>query len=120
MRHPRAGPGRPRAISPTYARIYAVVRRVPAGTVATYGHIARLAGIENGARQVGYALNALREGTPVPWHRVINARGAISRRAEHGYELTQRMLLEGEGVRFGAGGRVDLTEFGWNGSRKHK
>ena len=82
-------------MSPAYGRIYAIVRRVPAGRVATYGQVARLAGIVNGARQVGYALHALREHAAVPWHRVVNARGAISLRG--GADATQRILLEREG-----------------------
>ena len=97
----------------TYRRIYAVVRRVRRGRVATYGHVARLAGLPQGARQVGYALHALREGAPIPWQRVVNARGEISPRSEPGPEALQRILLEREGVVFDARGRIDLRRFGW-------
>lgn len=97
----------------TYARIYAVVRRIPRGRVATYGQVAELAGLAGHARQVGYALHALPAGTTVPWHRVINARGSLSLRREAGAELTQRMLLEKEGIRFDAAGRVDLARVRW-------
>ena len=103
--------------SNTYARIYAVIRRIPPGRAASYGQIARLAGIP-GARQVGYALHALPEGSTVPWHRVVNAKGMISRRAVPGSELSQRMLLEAEGVYFDLSGRVDLAEYGWMPRRK--
>jgi len=96
-----------------YARIYATVKRVPKGRVATYGQIAALAGLERHARQVGYALHALPAGDDVPWHRVINARGEVSARAEPGWEHIQRKLLEGEGVRFDASGRVSLARFQW-------
>jgi methylated-DNA-protein-cysteine methyltransferase-like protein len=95
------------------ARIYAVVRRIPRGRVATYGQVAALAGYPGHARQVGYALSALPAGTVLPWHRVINARGEISLRHWPGAELTQRMLLEREGVRFDARGRVQLKRVGW-------
>jgi methylated-DNA-protein-cysteine methyltransferase-like protein len=95
-----------------YERIYTVVRRIPRGRVATYGQVAREAGLPGHARQVGYALNALAVDSAVPWHRVINAKGQISRRAVPGCELTQQMLLEGEGVRFD-GGRVRLDDHGW-------
>lgn len=105
----------PSATAGTYERVYAVVRRIPAGRVATYGQIAGITGLVNGARQVGYALHALREGTVVPWHRVVNARGAISLRG--GGDATQRILLEREGVRFGAGGRIDLASHGWRPRR---
>ncbi len=97
----------------TYQRIYAVVRRIPRGRVATYGQVAELAGLPGHARQVGYALHVLPAGTAVPWHRVINARGEVSRRSEPGAELTQRMLLEREGVCFDARGRVQLRSHGW-------
>jgi TDG/mug DNA glycosylase family protein len=98
----------------SYARIYETVRRIPPGRVATYGQIARLAGIPRHARQVGYALAALR-GDDVPWQRVINAKGEVSPRAEPGYEEVQRTLLEREGVAFDAQGRVSLARFGWQG-----
>lgn len=97
----------------TYARIYAVVRRIPKGRVATYGQVAALAGFPGHARQVGYALHALPSGSIVPWHRVINARGAVSRRSEPGDEGVQRLLLEAEGVVFDAQLRVPLTRFRW-------
>lgn len=102
-----------RVASPSYARIYAVVRRIPRGRVATYGQVARLAGMPGQARRVGYALHALRDGSGVPWHRVINARGTVSPRSEPGPERVQRQLLEREGVRFDARGRADLERFRW-------
>jgi methylated-DNA-protein-cysteine methyltransferase-like protein len=101
----------------SYQRIYAVVRRIPRGRVATYGQIAELAGLPGHARQVGYALHALPSGTAVPWHRVLTARGEVSLRTAPGPELTQRMLLEREGVRFNARGRVDLRTVGWRRGR---
>ena len=97
----------------SYPRIYAVVRRIPHGRVATYGQVAALAGLAGRARQVGYALHALPEGSPLPWHRVINARGEISPRAEPGWEGYQRHLLEEEDVDFDLAGRTDLERFGW-------
>ena len=96
-----------------WARIHAVVRRIPRGRVATYGQVAALAGLAGHARQVGYALHALGDEDGVPWQRVVNARGAISPRAEPHAEAIQRQLLEREGVRFDARGRVDLERYGW-------
>ena len=103
-------------MSDSYARIYAVVRKIPRGRVATYGQVAELAGLKNHARQVGYALHALRSSTGVPWQRVINAQGRISLRAPSG-ALSQRILLEQEGVTFDAGGRVSLAKFRWKRRR---
>ena len=101
--------------SSNYDKIYAVLRRIPPGTVVTYGQVARLAGLPGHARQVGYALHALPDGTDVPWHRVINAKGEVSQRAEPDWALFQRHLLEEEGVLFDEGGRVDLSAIRWQG-----
>ena len=103
------------ATSSTYQAIYATVRRIPKGRVASYGQVAAVAGLAYSARQVGYALHALPAGSAVPWHRVVNAQGAISLRDHHA--LTQRMLLEREGVRFDARGRADMARFGWAARR---
>lgn len=100
-----------------YRRIYQVVRRIPRGRVATYGDVARLAGLPGHARQVGYALHALPSGNGVPWHRVVNARGAISLRRRPGADVTQRLLLEREGVRFDQRGRLDLKRLRWTPRR---
>ena len=103
-------------MSPTYARIYEVVRRIPRGRVATYGQVAELAGLAGHARQVGYALHALPDGTTVPWHRVLNARGTLSLRRSAG-QIDQRIRLEREGVRFDAGGRIQLERLRWRPNR---
>jgi methylated-DNA-protein-cysteine methyltransferase-like protein len=98
----------------SHARIYGVVRRIPRGRVATYGQIAALAGLRGQARLVGYAMHALPPGSVVPWQRVINARGMVSvRRGDSGGALTQRLLLEREGVRFDQRGRVALERYRW-------
>ena len=99
--------------SNSYQRIYAVVSRIPEGRVATYGQVASLAGLAGHARQVGYALHALPDGTLVPWHRVVNASGAISLRSMPGGELVQRGLLEREGIRLDPRGRVPLARVRW-------
>jgi methylated-DNA-protein-cysteine methyltransferase-like protein len=97
----------------SYQRIYAVVRRIPKGRVATYGQVAELAGIPGHARQVGYALHALPQGTTVPWHRVINAKGEISVRSLPGAELIQQQLLAREGVLLNGLGREALARNRW-------
>ena len=96
---------------------YRVIRRIPRGRVATYAQVAFLAGRPRAARQVGYALAALR-GTRhrVPWQRVLGRRSArwagISIRDAFG-AAAQRALLEGEGVSVDERGRVSLERFGW-------
>lgn len=109
-------------VSSSYQRIYRAVRRIPRGRVATYGQIAELAGLGGHARQVGYALHALTDGNapdgePVPWHRVIDALGRITVRAEHAAEI-QAELLEGEGVEVGPNHRVDLARHRWKPRRR--
>jgi len=96
-----------------YDRIYAVVTQVPRGQVSTYGDVARRAGLEGRARQVGYALHALDEGRDVPWQRIVNASGQISRRGEPEPARLQRNLLEAEGIVFDAHGVIDLGRFAW-------
>lgn len=97
-----------------YAVIFDTVRAIPKGRVATYGQVALIAGLPRGARLVGYALHTLSEGTDVPWHRVINARGRISLHPQFG-GLLQQELLEAEGVAFGPDGGVSLEGFRWQG-----
>ena len=81
-----------------------MIARIPKGYVATYGQVAELAGLPRAARLVGRALGELPEGTRVPWHRVVNARGRISLRADGlGHEELQARLLAREGVRLVAG-----------------
>jgi methylated-DNA-protein-cysteine methyltransferase-like protein len=101
----------------SYERIYAVVRRIPRGRVATYGQVAELAGLGGHARQVGYALHRAPDAGGLPWHRVINAAGRVSRRAEPGSDYLQRDLLEREGLHFGEGDRIDLERYRWRPRR---
>ena len=91
-----------------------MIARIPKGRVATYGQIASLAGIPNHARQVGYALSALPDGSKVPWQRVVNAQGRVSPRSgESPMANVQRFLLEREGVKFDRTGRIPLRKFQW-------
>jgi methylated-DNA-protein-cysteine methyltransferase-like protein len=98
-----------------YDRIYAVARQIPAGKVSTYGQIAAIVGRGCTARQVGYAMAALKaEDKAVPWQRVINSQAKISLRHGEGGAI-QQQLLEAEGVEFDARGRTDFDRFGWDG-----
>jgi len=100
---------------PLYQRIYAIVRQIPPGKVASYGQVSRIVGGCT-ARMVGYAMAALgstRDIPDVPWQRVINSAGKIS---PHGMGLgsaIQRQLLEEEGVEFNLAGIIDFDRFGW-------
>jgi len=95
-------------------RIYRAVMKIPHGRVATYGQIARVAGMPRHHRQVGHALRNLVDDGLVPWHRVVDASGRISARSANGdAERRQRDLLEEEGVEVDARGRVPMRRFQW-------
>ena len=96
-----------------YERIYAVIRRIPKGRVATYGQIAALAGIPGHARQVGYALRNAPEELRLPWHRVINAQGRVSERSSRSGDRLQYVLLNNEGIQFDVHGRIALQRYQW-------
>jgi len=92
-----------------FARVHALVRRIPRGRVATYGQLSELLDGRLSAAAVGWALRAAPEA--LPWHRVINARGTCSTDAER--PGLQRALLEAEGVAFDREGRLDLARYQW-------
>ena len=100
--------------SSAYQRIYAAVKKIPRGRVATYGQIANLAGLPRHARQVGYALFNTPDDIHIPWHRVINAKGEISARSRDLYENIQRRKIKQEGIRFGKDGKISLKRFQWD------
>lgn len=106
-------------------RVYAVVRRIPQGRVATYGQVAALAGNPRNSRIVGYALHANPEPGVIPCHRVVFRDGSLAPGFAFGGPERQRALLEDEGVGFvppatshGNAGEegwlVDLSRFQWD------
>ncbi|OLD62968.1 MAG: hypothetical protein AUI47_10575 [Acidobacteria bacterium 13_1_40CM_2_68_5] len=108
---------------PIFLKVWRTVAHVPRGRVATYGQIAFMIGLHRGARTVGWALRALPDdcrvdGKAVPWHRVINARGAISDRGGGGGIGRQAAALRREGIPVSAGGLVDLGRYLWRGQRR--
>lgn len=100
--------------TPTYERVYMVVRQIPSGKVATYGQVASFVD-ECTARMVGYAMSASAIEDDIPWWRVINAQGKISPRGNDPSTLVQRELLESEGITFNPSGRVDFKRVRWEG-----
>jgi len=97
-----------------FARVYALVARIPRGQVATYGQIAGVLGAPRSARIVGWAMHGSPEGNRIPCHRVIQQGGTCSPNFRVGDPGAQRRLLEAEGVRFLLDGRVDLEAHQWN------
>jgi len=94
-------------------RIWQVIALIPHGRVATYGDIARHAGLPGAARRVGYSLRQLPPETGIPWHRVINSQGRISLPEGSASQYTQRERLEAEGIVFRGNKSVDLKKFRW-------
>ena len=97
-------------------RIWQVVAAIPQGRIATYGQIARLAGMPGHARLVGRTLSRLPAGSRLSWHRVVNATLRISPRGagrgDDGAMADQRRRLEAEGVEF-VGARIPGSQL-WN------
>jgi methylated-DNA-protein-cysteine methyltransferase-like protein len=98
----------------TFDIIYAVVKEIPCGRIATYGQIAAIISPGLPARIVGYALHGLPDDTDVPWHRVINRQGKISYAVSRNeLESLQQKILEQEGIQFSSDGRIDLDKYRW-------
>jgi methylated-DNA-protein-cysteine methyltransferase related protein len=95
-------------------RIVRTVMRIPSGRVATYGQVALVAGVPRRHRLVGRILKGIVDDGSVPWHRVVDASGRISRRSVDGeVESVQRERLEEEGIEFDRAGRVVLSRYRW-------
>lgn len=94
--------------------IYEVVRLIPSGRVTSYGAIAKYLG-GNGARMVGWAMNASHGVLDVPAHRVVNRNGLLTGKHHFGGNLMQE-LLESEGIKVEKGQVVDFKNLFWNPS----
>ena len=111
----RASAEREKAQAERRQRIWQVISAIPPGRVCSYGEVAKLAGIPNGARQTAWALRYLPRDTKIPWFRVINSQGRISMpEGSRGYR-EQRKRLAAEGVTFNDSGRIRSTAFWWRG-----
>ena len=100
-------------------RVFAVVRQVPHGKVASYGQVARLIGAPRSARYVGYALHANpdpdAEVNHIPCHRIVFKDGGLCRGYAFGGPDVQREMLEEEGVTFSDDEHVDMVACQWDG-----
>jgi O-6-methylguanine DNA methyltransferase len=82
-------------VSAFTSRVLAIVRRIPAGRVATYGDVAALAGRPRASRAVGNIMKECRR-LDVPCHRVVAASGRLG--GYGGREALKRSLLVAEGI----------------------
>jgi O-6-methylguanine DNA methyltransferase len=97
--------------------VLSVVRRIPAGRVATYGDVAAMAGRPRAARAVGNIMRGCTRAD-VPCHRVIAAQGRLG--GYGGNEMMKRALLVAEGVVV-SGGRVrELHRVAWKPAHGRK
>ncbi len=96
-------------------RVYALVRQIPAGKVATYGQIAALLGQPRAARAVGGALHRNPDAGLTPCHRVVNAAGRLAPGFAFDGPEEQAVRLGAEGVVV-VDGLVDLARYGWRPS----
>lgn len=93
--------------------VYEVVKKIPRGSVATYGQIARLVGQPRKSKIVGWALHCNPYEGIVPCHRVVNRHGELSGAFAFGGRDMQRELLEKEGIIFDESGIINLQQYLW-------
>jgi methylated-DNA-protein-cysteine methyltransferase-like protein len=107
-REPGAGAGENGA----FETIWQVVCAIPRGRAATYGAVARAAGLPGRARLAGYALRVAPRQLHLPWHRVVGAGGRIvfPGGSRHHKEQAKRLRAEGVPVAAGRVARSALTE----------
>lgn len=90
-------------------RAIEIIKSIPAGSVMTYGQIARLAGSPRGARQVVRILHSMSKKYHLPWHRVINSKGGLSLTEDESYSI-QKLSLESEGIIFSKDNCINLEQ----------
>jgi methylated-DNA-protein-cysteine methyltransferase-like protein len=88
--------------------IIAVIRTIPRGKVASYGQIAQMAGMQNGARRVARLLHSSSDEYSLPWHRVVRSDGCIAFSSIDA-KVQQKLLLKQEGVIFKSEYCVDMV-----------
>lgn len=93
-------------------QILQTIHAIPLGYVATYGQVAKLAGLPGKARYVGYVLKTLPQGSAIPWHRVINAQGRLSFPENTEAYREQKQRLVAEGIIFNDH-KISLRQFLW-------
>lgn len=100
-------------------RVFAVVKQIPRGKVATYGQIARIIGAPRSARYIGYALRANpapgTDPASIPCHRVVFKDGHMATGFAFGGPGVQQAMLQEEGVQFDDENKVVMSKYLWNG-----
>ncbi|MDP4595435.1 MAG: MGMT family protein [Crocinitomicaceae bacterium] len=97
-----------------FSDVYDVVRLIPFGRVTSYGAIANYLGAKQGARMVGWAMNASHQKVDVPAHRVVNRKGLLT--GKHHFEQANPMetLLLAEGIQIKENQIQDFEKVFWD------
>lgn len=101
-----------------FEKVYAVARKIPYGSVTSYGAIATYLGTAKSARMVGWAMNSSGRDETVPAHRVVNRNGILT--GKHHFDGTNLMqqLLESEGIKIKDAKIIDFEKVFWDPSEK--
>jgi methylated-DNA-protein-cysteine methyltransferase-like protein len=104
--------------NPALQDLWHVIAAIPRGQVASYGEVARAAGLPGRARMTAYALRVAPEDLALPWHRVLGAGGRIvfPTGSKHFHEQARRLRSEGIKV---TQGKVPASAMADLGSRHH-
>jgi len=98
-----------------FEKVYAIVRRIPAGRVTSYGAIAEYLGTKGSARMVGWAMNSSHTKTyDIPAHRVVNRVGLLTGKHHFGGQKVMQQLLESEGIGVEEDKVVKFGELFWD------
>ena len=100
-----------------FDKVYVIARKIPFGSVTSYGSIATYLGAAKSARMVGWAMNNSHNQTEeVPAHRVVNRKGLLT--GKHHFKGTNLMqqLLENEGIVVIENQIQDFENIFWNPS----
>ena len=92
--------------------IYLALAQIPKGRVITYGNLAKLAGMPNGARLAGKLMCGLPEGSRLPWHRVINSQGKLSLPQDSDSYREQIKRLQKEDIEI-INGKIKLSVYAY-------
>ncbi len=92
----------------SFEKVYVITSFIPKGKVLTYKKVALLAGVAT-PRVVGFALHVNKDTEKIPCHRVIGVNGDLTGYGRGGTKI-KRQLLEQEGVKFKANGRIDMEK----------
>ena len=98
-------------------RVYEIVSQIPKGKVATYGQVAAMAGAAWAAWEVGQIAHT--GPAELPWQRVVNKQGGLTRGYPGGME-GHKQDLEAEGIEVDEDYRIKVEALLWNPPLKNQ